>query len=276
MKEEHIPRVNQRYFPLNHKYYTEKWGGQPRSELHIVPFAGVPKGDMTARRNYWMWTPQEFAGRHVGQRCIIACNGPSLNEVDTKLLTNEIIFGLNRGYLKEGLPITYLVAVNGQVMQDYGEEIVDVPAVATFIPPMPHLLRPHTYGLYFKGDVEFTGNLDAPIYQGHTVTFVAMQIAFYMGFKEVILVGADHDFPRQPGYVTNASIVAEGKDTDHFHPDYFPEGSTWETPNLERSEEAYRLAKYAFEGVGGRIINATAGGELEVFDRMDLNEALGR
>jgi len=288
--------VNARYYPLNRRYYIQKWGGVPGQNLYTVPFAGksAKVGELTFPPEYFTiedvegdrmlldllmiehmkWTPLQFAGRHAGQRCIIACNGPSLNDVDMSLLEDEIVIGLNRGYLKEDLPLTYLVAVNGQVLNDYGSEIVSVPTMGTFTLPIEPLWRPHVFGLRFQPEIGFYPNVEAPIYQGHTVTFCALQLAYYMGFKEVILIGCDHNFPRAEGHETNKSIISVGDDTDHFDPLYFPAGSTWETPNLARSEEAYALAKAAFEAGDRTIIDATAGGHLQVFDKRSLVEAL--
>lgn len=287
--------VNERYFQLNGQYFQDKWGGPPRAYLHRIPFAGAyynlfgqvqfPPHDLcipqrfpeveTAMVEYWKWTPRMFENRHWGQRCIIAACGPGLNNIDMSLLKNEIVIGLNRGYLKEDMPITYLVSCNGQVLKDYGEEIVSQPTKATFITQgLEKLWRPHIYGMKYKGTEEFTGDFDDHIWQGHTVTFVALQLAFYMGFSEVILIGLDHNYPRADGHETNKPIKSTGKDIDHFHPGYFGEGQTWETPNLEKSKKAYVLAREAFKAAGRTIVNASTKSRLRVFKRVDLKEVL--
>ncbi len=293
--KEQSSKINQRYFPLNGSYFKDKWGGAPTQPLHNVPFAGaeyklygsvlIPPQDINISErvrskeeviiNYWKWTPKAFRNKHLGQRVIIAANGPSLNDVNFKLLKDDIIIGMNRGYLKEDMRLTYLVCCNGQVQKDYGEEIIDVPTKATFITAgQERLWQPHVYGMRYDPTVRFCPDFDAPIYQGHTVSFIALQLAYYMGFSKVILIGLDHNYPRAEGHKTNKLIVSVGEDTDHFDPKYFEEGVTWETPNLPRSEEAYQLAKDAFEGAGRAIINASSFSNLEVFDRMDLKEAL--
>lgn len=287
--------VNERYFILNGLYFQDKWGGPPRAYLHRVPFAGayynpvgqiqLPPQDLciperlpevdTFAVEYWKWTPRMFKNRHAGQRCIIAANGPGLNNIDMSLLKGEIVIGLNRGYLKEDMPITYLVSCNGQVLKDYGEEIVNQSTKATFITQgLEELWRPHVYGMKYKGVEEFTGDFDDHIWQGHTVTFVALQLAYYMGFSEVIFIGLDHYFPRAEGHETNKPIKSVGEDTDHFDPNYFAEGQTWETPNLEKSKEAYVLAREAFKAVGRAVVNASTKSRLRVFKRVNLKEIL--
>jgi hypothetical protein len=196
-----------------------------------------------------------------------------LNLINTDLLENEIVFGLNRAYLKDDLPITYQVAVNLRVLYDYGKEIVDE-NVPTFISPIEELWKDNTYGLWFRPEVMFEGDVTLPIYQGHTVTYCALQLAYFMGFTDVALIGIDHNYPRAEGHATNLPILSEGEDTDHFHPEYFPEGATWETPNLARSEEAYQLAKDYFERDSRRIVNCSVSTKLDVFDKMRLEEWL--
>jgi hypothetical protein len=111
------------------------------------------------------------------------------------------------------------------------------------------------------------------VYEGHTVTFVSMQLAFFMGFRTVLLVGVDHRYIYEGP--PNERHVMKGDDPNHFSPDYF-KGMEWHNPDLERSEAAYRMAREAFEKNGGRILNLTEGSALEVFDRCDLSEWIGK
>ena len=62
-----------------------------------------------------------------------------------------------------------------------------------------------------------------------------------------------------------------GDDPNHFHPDYFGKGYRWHNPRLDRMELAYRKAKRVFEADGRRVVNATLGGKLEVFERVDYD-----
>jgi len=107
-----------------------------------------------------------------------------------------------------------------------------------------------------------------------TVTCATMQLAYYMGFTEVILVGVDHRFSitAPPGQV----VEAAGPDANHFDPTYFAKGIRWQLPGLDLSEPAYRLARVEFEKKGRRIIESTVGGALLVFPRMPLEQALGK
>ena len=69
-------------------------------------------------------------------------------------------------------------------------------------------------------------------------------------------------------------IVSTDDDPNHFHKDYFGKGKTWKDPKLDRVGMNYVQAKTAYEAVGRKIYNATIGGKLEIFDRVDYNDLL--
>ena len=64
-------------------------------------------------------------------------------------------------------------------------------------------------------------------------------------------------------------------DRSHCHPDYFPPGIRWQLPDLHRSELAYRLAGEAFSAAGRQIIDATEGGALRVFEKVEFASLFG-
>jgi hypothetical protein len=107
------------------------------------------------------------------------------------------------------------------------------------------------------------------LWEGATVTFVAMQLAYFMGFKQVILIGVDHNFTSTGK--PNTTVVSTGADPNHFHPGYFGKGFRWQLPDLETSEIAYRMAKSAYEKNGREILDATIGGKLTVFPKVNFD-----
>ena len=202
----------------------------------------------------------QFKNKHRGQRCIIACNGPGLNDIDMSLLDGEIVIALNRGYLKKDMPITYMVVVNRKVEDQWGDEINKLGAKAVFSNSLSgsHILQ-------FSPDVpSFQTDITKQMWQGHTVTYVALQIAYYMGFSKVGLIGCDHNFPHM-----GRKLV--GDDINHFDPNYFPDGARWDLPNLARTELAYSLAKKAFESAGRHLYNCSTFTKLDVIDKMSLS-----
>ncbi len=216
---------------------------------------------------------REYRGRHEGQRCFILGNGPSLRRTDLSRLRNEITFGLNRIYLlfpELGFSSTYLVSVNELVLEQCAGELraLQLPKFLTWRARKWFADDPGTVFLDsdYTGPESFSADASGRIFEGFTVTFVALQLAFYMGFEQVVLVGVDHNFvTRGPA---NQTVVSEGDDPNHFAPDYFGKGFKWQLPDLEGSERAYELARAAFEQAGRRVFDATVGGNLKVFPKV--------
>ncbi len=219
---------------------------------------------------------EEYRNRHRGQRCFIMGNGPSLTKMDLSPLADECTIGLNRIYLlfpKLRFEPTYYCAANELVLQQFSEEVARL--------HMPKFLDWSTRDRFDSDDSSnlfirqaltlsdfFAGDITNPICSGGTITYIAMQIAYYMGFQQVILIGVDHSFA-DTGVPNREEVRTSDVDLNHFHPDYFPKGSRWQMPDLMRSESAYRLARDAFEKNGRQILNATEGGQLGVFEQVD-------
>ena len=213
---------------------------------------------------------------YVGDRCFIIGNGPSLRKTDLTKLKGEFTFGLNWIYLifsELGFTTSCLVSVNDLVLEQCAGEIksLDLPKYLTWRSRRWFSDDPQAIFL----DTDFTGLEDfsrfasSRIFEGFTVTYVALQLAFHMGFSEVILIGVDHNFVTQGP--ANQAVVSLGDDPNHFSPNYFGAGFKWQLPDLDGSERAYRLARDAYEKSGRRVLDATVGGKLTVFPKVDYN-----
>ncbi len=214
---------------------------------------------------------------HRGQRCFILGNGPSLKRTALGLLKNEITFGTNRIYLlfpEMGFPITYFVAINTLVIEQCADEIqsLDMPKFATWRGRRWLAGDPKTLFLDtdYTGPERFCGDVSGRVFEGSTVTFVALQLAYHLGFAEVVLVGVDHNFITQGQ--PNVTVISSGDDPNHFSPGYFGAGFRWQLPDLEASTRAYELARQAFEADGRRVLDATVGGKLTVFPKVRLED----
>ncbi len=194
------------------------------------------------------------------------------------LLRDEYTFGLNRIYLmfeELGFKTSFHVVVNPLVIEQCRTEIarIDVPQFLSWAarPYLPSGSRPillqNVNGPRFSRDVTKPG-----IWEGATVTYVALQLAFHLGFRHVILVGVDHNFVTKGP--ANKTIVSTGDDANHFDSRYFGRGFRWQLPDLATSEIAYRLARRAFEEAGGSVIDATVDGQCQVFEKRALERAL--
>ncbi|MGE0484120.1 MAG: 6-hydroxymethylpterin diphosphokinase MptE-like protein [Gammaproteobacteria bacterium] len=225
-----------------------------------------------------------FAGRHRGQRCFIIGGGPSLKLVDPAPLRDEFTFAVNGIFLIYdwlGFEPTYYVVEDFLVFQDRWRDILrNVRSSTCFFPDQfrhPEFDRDSHH--YFRAIYEFDPRAGFPAFSlnparlmwiGGTVTYICMQLAFYMGFDEVFLVGMDHNYVR-PAHVESEGQVwtSHGDDPNHFHPQYFGAGYRWHDPQVDRMETAYRKAHAVYTAAGRRLANATVGGRLEVFERVD-------
>ena len=107
--------------------------------------------------------------------------------------------------------------------------------------------------------------------EGNTVTYAALQLLYYLGCQRVFLVGVDHSFV-QSGEENSAQVLV-GDDPNHFEAGYFA-NQTWDLADLASSERHYRIARERYEADGREILDATDGGKLTVFRRVDWRELL--
>lgn len=217
---------------------------------------------------------QSYHNRHRGQRCFVIGNGPSLRKMDLSLLEDEFTFGLNRIYIlfpELGFPTTYLASVNELVIEQCADELkaLEIPKFITW--RARRWMADDPRSVFIDSDYtqpeDFAEQATGRIYEGCTVTYVALQLAFHMGFEQAILIGVDHHFTTKGD--PNVTVVSEGEDPNHFHPDYFGKGFRWQLPDYEGSERAYRLARQVYERHGRQVLDATIGGKLTIFPKVD-------
>lgn len=219
-----------------------------------------------------------YEGKHRGERCVVIGNGPSLRKTDISLLRDTVTFGLNRVYLafdEWGFDTTYHVVVNKYVAEQSGHELSRVRSpLFTTLSNASHFATAQRQPLLLMNHRSpgFYGDIRHGVWEGATVTYVAMQVAYFMGFSEVVLVGVDHRFSTTGP--AHELVESTAEDPNHFDPRYFGPGYKWQLPDLQTSEIAYRMARSAYERDGRRIVDATVDGALEVFPKVDLRAAL--
>jgi hypothetical protein len=232
-----------------------------------------------AQKLGWRWPEnvrqlETYRNAHAGKRAFIIGNGPSLRQMDLRLLKNEITFGLNRIYLafpEWGFTTRYLVSVNDLVLEQCAADMkaLELPKFVTW--RARHWLAGDAHTRYldtdFTGPENFSGEATGRLFEGFTVTYVALQLAFFMGVEEAILIGVDHNFVTQGQ--PNLAVVSQGDDPNHFTPNYFGAGFKWQLPDLAGSERAYLLARQAYAQAGRRILDATVGGKLTIYPKVD-------
>ena len=213
---------------------------------------------------------------HKGKRAFIIGNGPSLKQTDLSKLKNEFTFGMNRIYLlfpELGFTTTYFCSINDLVIEQFYKDILALPMPKFLawrshrhfdpnlsIPQLPTFIFTSYTGPRFSSDVR------GRVWEGATVTNLALQVAYHMGIEKAILIGVDHNFASKGD--ANKTVVSDGEDPNHFSSAYFGKGFRWQLPDLETSERAYGMARQAYEKAGRQVLDATVGGKLEIFPKV--------
>ena len=218
--------------------------------------------------------------RYLGKKAVILCNGPSLNKVDFDYLKDSGVFtiGLNKiNLLFENTDYrpNLILAVNKLVISQnqafYNSTDIDLvldSSSSKFIHKRKNVNFIHSLPFQLK----FAGDISGSVCQGYTVTYVALQLAFHLGFEEVALVGCDHYFETQGS--PNMTVISGEMDPNHFSSNYFKHGENWQLPDLLGSEIHYRMAKEYYEANNRVIWNCTEGGHLEIFNRKTIESFL--
>lgn len=217
----------------------------------------------------------ELENSKRGERCFILGNGPSLSNTDLTKLRHENTIGMNRIYLlfpELGFSTTYFLSVNDLVIEQCAADIqaLRMPRFVSW--RARRWLKPEDdlFFLYttYTGP-KFARNAGGRLWEGATVTNVALQLAFFLGFEKVILIGVDHNFATKGK--PNTTVISQGDDPNHFSPAYFGKGFRWQLPDLETSERGYRLARETYQNAGRQVLDATIGGKLEIFPKVDYD-----
>lgn len=217
----------------------------------------------------------ELKDSQRGKRAFILGNGPSLARTEVSKLKSETTFGMNRVYLafpQWGFQTSYFVCVNDLVIEQSAPDIatLSLPKFLSWRSRRFVALDEQTMFLHstYEGST-FARDARGRLWEGATVTYVALQLAYHLGFDPVILIGVDHSFASKGR--PNTMVTSAGDDPDHFDKRYFGAGFRWQLPDLQQSERAYRMARQAFEADGRQVLDATIRGQLTVFPKVDYN-----
>lgn len=198
---------------------------------------------------------------------MIIGNGASLRDVPLSFLVKYPTFGQNKIFLLEGFTPKYYVAVNPLVIEQSIDQI-NAMQCSKWIREShsKYIIDSHPIQKTKSGKFHTT---PPAAHEGYTVTFVSMQIAYWLGYRQILLVGIDHRYTYNGK--PNKQNQWRGDDVNHFHADYF-RGQQWNNPDLARSEIFYKMANLAYRAAGGRIVNLTPNTALDVFEKGELSE----
>lgn len=268
---------------------VEKWNGILFCLYNIVSFLiylfKYPQLRKMVKRN------KELHNTHIGERCFLVLNGPSIRDKDLSFLENEQVFCTNFMFksdlVKTILPNYYCwmdsktpisaewpnivkeikrrcpgvkMIVNGKARRSYEKFDKDVY---------------YTYNKYKATNMGVPGKIDGISTGFFNVAFYAINIAIYMGFREIYVLGMDFE----PG---GFHLFDDLSVKDRFARDEYEKkivcGDHWEYSQAQY--ESFYIAKHAKKH-GARIINLNPNShirafEFEEFDKFQLNLRGGR
>lgn len=225
-------------------------------------------------------TEEEFAkykDAYTGKRCFIVANGPSLrmDDLDRFVDNNEITFGMNRIYElydRTKWRPTFYLSQDPTVIRACLQETVEQTKNSIVFVKVPGEKKYDIPGA-INYDLDYT-NVDKHIppdfydgsnclfADGKSVTHTAFQLAVYMGFKDIYIIGADCNY---------------SSDNKSINKDSYPDSRMYDAkkvgipPDMEYTFSAYRVVRKYAEKHGINVYNATRGGMLEELIRVDLD-----
>lgn len=229
----------------------------------------------------------QFKNRHSKKRCFFIGNGPSLKAEDLSVLyeNNEITFAFNRIYnifSETKWRPTFYISQDEKMLSGC-KDIVDKLDIPLKIIPVQ--LKWY-YGISIHDAIYYNMKIqpiEAPItdllwsddaasyiYCANTCMYTAAQLAAYMGFDEIYLIGVDHHFHISQN--NKGEVIIDNKVKDYFSENYNIDREKLYIPNTEKSTYTYMAMKKYCDLKHIKIYNATRGGKLEVFPRIDFEK----
>lgn len=229
--------------------------------------------------------------RHVRERCFILATGPSIKQQKLKLLQGESCIAVSNFFLHPDyalikpryyciapyhLPITEesWSAWMKELDQGTGDSTfffalrdqARVEGAGDFVNRPPHYLL---FGASPKTIVHTGIDLTRPILLPNTVTIMALQIAIYMGFQQIYLLGCDHN-----------QIIGLNKRQHFFSEEEALRVSRrraeWDERHIESfcqeyidQWQDYKLMRRLADKNAIQIVNATPNSLLDLFPRVD-------
>ncbi|MCC6253171.1 MAG: hypothetical protein IT238_12000 [Bacteroidia bacterium] len=243
----------------------------------------------------------KFKNLHQGERCFILASGPSIRTQDLKKLQNELCIAVSHFHLHDDIriirPQYHVLAPqhapfnfndSSKYFIDFKEQYKDInPHIFLgltnyaynyfeLLKHKPNLVVPHLHYLNYAALLSIDENnylndeiwdITKDLFGQRTVIYGAIQLAVYMGVKQIYLLGADHDYLNDTKRTTNHHFYKEEKgisDKEHLS-DFSSE--KWFYEYYMRWKQ-YRLMNEYCVSKGVQIFNATNGGMLDVFERV--------
>ncbi len=226
---------------------------------------------------------KQYKNLYKNRRCFIIATGPSLTIEDLQKLKGEVTFGMNslcKVFEKSGWETTYFIIQDHGaflLLKDYlyklktsvlfhGDQWFTKEEEKGF--QCKHIKFPRYYEHHGYDQTnlhtKFSYDIYKIVYEAYTVAVATLQIAAYMGFSEIYLVGADCNYNMADVDARYCMGMSYGYDSPHF------------ITLANKMIYAYSVAKKYLDKRGVKVYNATRGGCLEVFPRVDFDSVINK
>jgi hypothetical protein len=235
----------------------------------------------------------KFKNIHKGKRAFIIGNGPSLSVADLERIQAEVSFASNKIYKvfdrTSWRPTYYTVEDSLVIKNNYNDITANVKCQAFCaidfyfelknMENMQWLIRKVNNDDKNNPVVNsFSADLDLGFYSGFTVTYLNLQLAYYMGFHEIYLLGIDHNYSYLPNRTDSGQetfVSDESHNGLYFIQGYNKVGEQNYLPSLDLQYQAYCRAARFFKDNGVKVYNLSRSTKLDVFPLLDFDLLFG-
>lgn len=221
-----------------------------------------------------------------GGTCVILGNTKGPLRFEFEILKNAIIFGFNFNNFRYDdikiCPDYYLL--NDDDLKNGYEFLPENFKHTTFFASQLDDIRftfPEERLIYLNiinDDSEYDGyplfSFDPSklLWSGSSISYIYLQLAYYMGFKQIMLLGFDHDFipAIKELYENNENPYAD--DANYHNADYLPNILIPELKAAEKMRLAFQKAAYVYSRIGGEVIDITPGSEIDILPYKNQGE----
>lgn len=226
-------------------------------------------------KTYW----NDLKDIHAGKPGYVIGNGPSLKMEDLTMLKNKVTIASNKIYLafeKTDWRPSYYTTADVILWEKLKCEIGKY---------FEHI---HIPNYLDKGSVKqvvywnskpmgrskkFSGDMSKQTFSGHTVTYENLQFAVHLGLNPIYIIGCDHYYPGEKN-IKAGKPIKQSADQSHFIKGYRKPGEVVYPASIADMENSYNEARKYAEANDIKIFNATRGGHLEIFQRVNFDDIL--
>lgn len=216
---------------------------------------------------------KKYKNKHKGESCFIVGTAPSLQAGDLELIRDYPAFSCNSIVLifsqVDWRPTYYGVQDSGvnklsEVIKQYEKELSEIFVGVSTAKETPDIgCHAINYILQrldhskrgIKHHYKATSHADKYLYDGFSITYSMIELAMYMGFDEIILLGVDCDYSPE-----KAHFIEYTSDRD--------------LNASIKMYQAYECIKKYSEKKNIKIKNASRGWKLDVFECVQLEDVL--